>query len=171
MSSTNGLPAPRLIVTSHTKDGKSIFSRDEEITPFKPFGPQGSGFSRFHSRLSVPASNINDPPDLANTLPRCPPNGVLFCTTDIPPNGKAPMHRTLSLDYITVMSGEIVLRLDSGEEKVVKAGEYIVQKGVNHEWINRSDSVCRLLAVMVGSQKIVLENGTHLEETVIPQKK
>lgn len=81
------------------------------------------------------------------------------------------MHRTLSLDYIAVMSGEIVLRLDSGEEKVVKAGEYIVQKGVNHEWINRSDSVCRLMAVMVASQKIVLENGTSLEETVIPPKK
>jgi len=80
------------------------------------------------------------------------------------------MHRTLSLDYISVISGEIVLRLDSGEEKTVKAGEFIVQKGVNHEWINRSDSVCRMVVVMVGSQKIVLENGKALEETVFPKK-
>jgi uncharacterized cupin superfamily protein len=76
------------------------------------------------------------------------------------------MHRTLSLDYIAIISGEIILRLDSGEEKMIKAGEFIVQKGVNHEWINRSENVCRLLAVMVASEKIVLEDGTALEETV-----
>lgn len=76
------------------------------------------------------------------------------------------MHRTLSLDYGVVISGEIVLRLDGGEEKTAKAGDYVVQQGVNHEWINRSENVCRIAFVMVGSDKIVLENGTALEETV-----
>lgn len=76
------------------------------------------------------------------------------------------MHRTQSLDYAAVISGEIVLRLDSGEEKMVKAGEFIVQRGVNHEWINRGKEVCRVMFVMVGAQKIVLDNGTALEETV-----
>jgi quercetin dioxygenase-like cupin family protein len=77
------------------------------------------------------------------------------------------MHRTQSLDYAAVMSGEIVLRLDGGEEKTVKAGEYIVQRGVNHEWINRSSEVCRMLFVMIGAEKIVLDDGRVLEETVI----
>jgi quercetin dioxygenase-like cupin family protein len=76
------------------------------------------------------------------------------------------MHRTLTLDYAAVISGEIVLRLDGGEEKTVRAGEFIVQKGVNHEWINRSKEVCRMVAVMVASEKIVLGDGTVLEETV-----
>jgi quercetin dioxygenase-like cupin family protein len=76
------------------------------------------------------------------------------------------MHRTLSLDYIAVISGEIVLRLDGGEEKTVRAGEFIVQRGVNHEWINRSKDVCRIVVVMVASEKIVLGDGTVLEETV-----
>jgi quercetin dioxygenase-like cupin family protein len=79
------------------------------------------------------------------------------------------MHRTISLDYIAVMSGEIVLRLDGGEEKIVKAGEYIVQKGVNHQWINRTQEQCRIMVVMVGAEKITLEDGTTLEETVIPK--
>ena len=81
------------------------------------------------------------------------------------------MHRTLTLDYAVVISGEIVLRLDGGEEKIIKAGEFIVQRGVNHEWINRSEwEVCRIVSVMVGSEKIVLEDGRVLEETVFGKK-
>ena len=76
------------------------------------------------------------------------------------------MHRTISLDYIAVISGEIVLKLDGGDEKTVKAGEFIVQKGVNHSWINRSSEPCRMVVVMVGSEKVVLQNGTVLDETV-----
>lgn len=76
------------------------------------------------------------------------------------------MHRTLTVDYVAVISGEIVLRLDGGEEKTVKAGEFIVQRGVNHEWINRSGEVCRIVVVMVASEKVVLENGKVMEETV-----
>ncbi len=80
------------------------------------------------------------------------------------------MHRTLSLDYIAVVAGEIVLRLDGGEEKVVKAGEFIVQRGVNHEWINRSESVCRIMVVMVAAEKVVCGDGRMLEETVFGKK-
>lgn len=76
------------------------------------------------------------------------------------------MHRTLSMDYVIIMNGEIVLRLDGGEEKTVKAGEFIVTTGVNHEWINRGKEVCRFAYAMVGSEKIVLEDGRVLEETV-----
>lgn len=76
------------------------------------------------------------------------------------------MHRTQSLDYAAVISGEIVLRLDSGEERTVRAGEFIVQRGVNHEWINRGSEVCRVMFVMVGAEKVVLGDGTVLEETV-----
>jgi quercetin dioxygenase-like cupin family protein len=166
MSSTP-LAAPRVVITAHSADGTSIFASDEQVTPFAPFGPAGSQFARFHSRLSVPVSNVTSPPaQLAQTLPRCAPNGVLFCTTDIPAGGRAPMHRTLSLDYAIVLSGEIVLRLDGGDERTVKAGEFIVQRGANHEWINRAAETCRIAVVMIGAEKIVLENGTALEETV-----
>jgi quercetin dioxygenase-like cupin family protein len=77
------------------------------------------------------------------------------------------MYRTQSLDYAAVISGEIVLRLDSGEEKTVRAGEFVAQRGVNHEWINRGKEVCRVMFVMVGAEKIVLGDGKALEESVI----
>ena len=77
------------------------------------------------------------------------------------------MHRTLSVDYIVVLEGEIVLLLDGGEEKAVRKGELIVQRGVNHSWENRGTEICRMIVVMVGAEKVVLGDGTVLEETVI----
>ncbi|KAJ7169266.1 hypothetical protein C8R43DRAFT_1155836 [Mycena crocata] len=55
--------------------------------------------------------------------------------------------------------GEIVLSLDGGEEKTVKTGEIMVQRGANHAWHNRTNEPC-----------LVLEDGTALEETVIGKK-
>lgn len=80
------------------------------------------------------------------------------------------MHRTLSLDYCIVLSGEIVLELDGGEEKTVKAGEFIIQGGANHRWINRTNEVCRVAFVMAGAEKVRLESGEELEETVIKRE-
>jgi quercetin dioxygenase-like cupin family protein len=80
------------------------------------------------------------------------------------------MHRTLTLDYAIVISGEILLKLDSGDEKIIRAGEVVVQKGVNHQWINHSGQVCRMMCVMVASEKVMLEDGTAMEESVFGKK-
>jgi quercetin dioxygenase-like cupin family protein len=77
------------------------------------------------------------------------------------------MHRTLSLDYAVVLSGEIVLKLDGGREKTIKAGEVVVQRGTKHEWHNRTGEWCRCLVVMVGSEGVRLGDGTVLDETVL----
>jgi quercetin dioxygenase-like cupin family protein len=111
-------------------------------------------------------------PDVANMIPRCPPTGVNFGISDFPPNGRSPMHRTISADYAVVLEGEIILSLDSGEKRTVRKGEFILQRGTNHEWINPSSEVtCRVLFVMVGAEKIVLGDGTALEQTIIGPKK
>ncbi len=170
MASSNQLSDARLVVTGHTPDGASVFTYDNIRKPFMPFGPQGAHFTSFHASPNVPASNTAPYPELATVLPRCPPGGVIFCITDIQPGGSAPMHRTQSVDYGVVLSGEIVLALDNGEEKTVKAGDFIVGRGVNHAWQNRTQAPCRIAVVMVGAEKIVLENGRVLEETVFGKK-
>ncbi|KAI1142034.1 hypothetical protein F5Y05DRAFT_402054 [Hypoxylon sp. FL0543] len=162
----------RVIVTAHKEDGASVFHSDRVVEPFSPFGPTGSSFVVFDARPSVPVNNQEEPKDLRKTLPRVPQTGVSFCITNMAPRHSAPMHRTLSLDYAVVLSGEIVLELDGGEEKTVRAGDVIVQRGVNHAWHNRTDKVCRIAVVGVGSEKIKLPNGQELEETVIkPERK
>lgn len=79
------------------------------------------------------------------------------------------MHRTASIDYAVVLSGEIVCRLDSGEEKTIRAGDFIIQQGTNHQWANRTDRVCRILFVMAGAQETVLPGGEVLKATVFPR--
>lgn len=163
------LPSPRLVTTTHTPDGTSVFSSDEAIQPFQPFGPGTSAFHNFDIRPALPANNAEAvaPSTFASTFPRCAPGGAYFGVTDVPPSYSAPMHRTLTLDYAVVLSGEIVCVLDGGEEKTISQGEFIIQRGTNHQWVNRSATeVARILFVMVGAEKVVLGDGKELEETV-----
>ena len=58
------------------------------------------------------------------------------------------MHRTESIDYGVVISGEVTLVLDKGET-LLKAGDVVIQRGTNHAWANRSGKPCRMLFVLV----------------------
>jgi len=61
------------------------------------------------------------------------------------------MHRTQSLDFAIVLSGEIYLVLDDAET-LLKAGDTVIQCGANHAWSNRSDKPCRMAFVMLGAK-------------------
>lgn len=69
--------------------------------------------------------------------------------------GKAPrhpfMHRTRSIDYAIVMSGEIDMMLDDSEVHL-KAGDIVVQQGTNHAWINRGKETCRIAFVLIDAR-------------------
>lgn len=68
------------------------------------------------------------------------------------PNKRHPfMHRTETIDYAMVLSGEIVMLLDESEV-TLKAGECLIQRGTNHAWTNRSDQPCRVMFVLVDGQ-------------------
>jgi quercetin dioxygenase-like cupin family protein len=162
------LPAPRLVITSHTADGTSIISSDVKLAPFHPFGPNGSGFTIFHTSPTVPVSNSGPlEAPTTNAIPRPQPGGTFFGTSDFPPGAKSPMHRTLSVDYAVVLSGSIWMTLDGGDETEIKTGEFILQRGVNHLWENRGDVPCRVLFVMIGAEAVKMDDGTVLEETKI----
>lgn len=164
--SANSAPHPRLVRTTHNDQGLSVFASDSHLTPFHPFGPQASAFTIFDTRGAVPVNNTDAIPSFAEQLPRCPPGGAIFSISDITPGTVAPCHRTESIDYACVLSGEIVLLLDSGEETTLRAGEFFVQQGTNHSWLNKTSETCRMVFVMLGAEKIVTKDGSVLEETV-----
>jgi hypothetical protein len=63
--------------------------------------------------------------------------------------GRHPlMHRTETIDYAIVLSGEVVCILDESEV-TLKAGDILVQVGTNHAWSNRSKAPCEIAFVLI----------------------
>ena len=75
---------------------------------------------------------------------------------DAPKKGLPPrhpmMHRTRSLDYAIIMSGEIDMMLDDSVVHL-KAGDVVVQQATNHAWINRSKKPCRVAFILMDAQE------------------
>jgi quercetin dioxygenase-like cupin family protein len=66
--------------------------------------------------------------------------------------GRHPlMHRTETIDYALVLSGEITMVLDE-EDVLLKAGDIVVQCGTNHAWSNRSNAPCVVAFVLVDGE-------------------
>ena len=69
-------------------------------------------------------------------------------------------HRTDSIDYAVVMSGEVDMELD-GTSVHLKAGDVLVQRGTIHNWINRGTEPCVIAFVLIAA-KPVTAGGTVL---------
>ena len=61
------------------------------------------------------------------------------------------MHRTETLDYAIVLSGEITMLLDD-EDVDLKAGDVVVQCGTNHAWANRSKEACVIAFILIDGE-------------------
>jgi len=62
------------------------------------------------------------------------------------------MHRTRSVDYAVVLSGEIDMVLDDSVTHL-KPGDVIVQQATNHAWVNRGTQPCRILFVLMDAKE------------------
>jgi mannose-6-phosphate isomerase-like protein (cupin superfamily) len=62
------------------------------------------------------------------------------------------MHRTRSVDYAVVLSGEIDMLLDDASVHL-KPGDTIVQQATNHAWVNHGTEPCRILFVLMDSKQ------------------
>lgn len=60
------------------------------------------------------------------------------------------MHRTDSLDYAIVLTGEIWMMLDEEQDDLLlKAGDVLIQRGNNHAWSNRGTEPCVIAFVLI----------------------
>jgi mannose-6-phosphate isomerase-like protein (cupin superfamily) len=66
--------------------------------------------------------------------------------------GRHPlMHRTETIDYAIVLSGEITMVMDDRDVDL-KAGDVLVQCGTNHAWSNRSNAPCVVAFVLLDGE-------------------
>ena len=69
---------------------------------------------------------------------------------DPSPGEVAGMHRTDTIDIVTVVDGEIWVVMEEGETPL-QAGDCLVQRGTRHAWRNRSDRPCTLATTMLAA--------------------
>ena len=65
------------------------------------------------------------------------------------------MHKSNSLDYIIIISGEIYAVMEDGET-LLRPGDVLIQRGTNHAWSNRSDGICVMAAILNGAEKLMI---------------
>jgi mannose-6-phosphate isomerase-like protein (cupin superfamily) len=66
------------------------------------------------------------------------------------PDGSG-MHTTPTVDYVTVISGELDLDLDDGNVITLKPGETVVQLGARHAWRNHTKEPAVAVFVLIGT--------------------
>jgi hypothetical protein len=166
----------RRVVTGLNSSGRSVILSDGASPHIMPFmGMQNFAVTDFW-KAQMPADNGEATSDDPCGMPIevAPPlGGSVFRVTQFPPEKEwmqpgdalgnpqpAPrkrvdagarhphMHRTRTLDYAIVLSGEIWAVMDEGETKLV-AGDVLIQRGTNHAWANRSENPCIVAFVML----------------------
>jgi quercetin dioxygenase-like cupin family protein len=143
------LPSVRRVVTGHDSDGRAIVRSDERFTTV-PIPSGDAAFALLWTTDSVPADNNDETDgrlrDAGLTLDR----GSVIRIVDMLPGGVSPMHRTHSIDYGIVLSGEVELELDDGSITLLGPGAIVVQRGTMHLWRNPSATVtCRIAFVLI----------------------
>jgi quercetin dioxygenase-like cupin family protein len=72
--------------------------------------------------------------------------GATHTRTD---RGRSPgMHRTGTVDYVVLLSGEVTLLLDEGEV-TLRPFDVVVQRGTSHAWENRGQGPALLAVAMI----------------------
>jgi hypothetical protein len=151
----------RRVVTGHDKNGKSIVLSDGPPPQNHPMRGSAVGADFFEMwsdtdivpRLSSFPTLPAEPNDRPFTI--MPPAGHLIRVIDIYPpqmGGKRTvMHRTRTLDYAVVIEGEVVLILEDSEV-LLRKSDVVVQRGTNHAWENRSDTMARMVFFHIDAQ-------------------
>ena len=167
----------RRVVTGHDENGRAVCISDSQATDIlqRPNRP-GVTLTNFWKCETSPAEYDGAEETLGDKFVLHPPkNGSVFRVVEFEPedpeviknvDGKAAfaemgagdnivedarhpyMHRTNSVDYAVILSGEIVMLLDDSEV-LLKAGDVCVQRGTNHAWSNQGTESCLIAFVLV----------------------
>src|SRR5262245_49642413 len=139
----------RRVVTGNRPDGRSYVVSDTQVTLTNPTP------NLFHANADSPLG-IATGGD-ARVLPFQQLNidlgqggtGVHFWEfAPTTATSKPVWHRTTTLDYDMLVTGEVVLMLDEGEV-TLRAGDVLIQRNTHHAWRNPGPAVATVWVVNV----------------------
>lgn len=149
----------RRVVTGHDDDGKAIVQIDEVCRNVI------SRRERHHSCVvwstaSFPIDNSGSEDESVEPVGAPTPEGTVFRIIEYGPGVAPRNHRTNTIDYAVVMSGEIDMELDKGAAVHLKAGDVIVQRGTIHNWVNRGNEPCVIAFALIAAHPVVRAGRT-----------
>ena len=175
--------AIRRVVTGHNAAGRSMFINDAAAPHVYNRGPGSAVVTEVWETRATPASNSGSDEVTDRPFRLAPPkNGSVFRIIEYPPDKQrlaaleqqrasaddgsghgaafdrgSPrhpgFHKTNSVDYAIVLSGEIHALMDEGEV-LLKTGDVLVQCGTNHAWCNRTDEPAYLAFVLIDAEPV-----------------
>lgn len=167
----------RRVVTGHDADGKAVCISDDFATNTlqRPARP-GVTLTNLWQCTKTPAEydgaseTVDGPfvlhppeggsvfrivefepedPEVMKTLDGRAAFAEMGAADNIVENARHPfMHRTDSVDYAVVLTGEITMLLDDSEVQL-QAGDVVVQRGTNHAWSNQGTETCQIAFILV----------------------
>ena len=163
---------PRRIVTGNDAQGKSVIVIDGPATPFgaywltdaTPVDNSRSGDAGLQVRtLEPPAGGSifrfaaippEDPKVSREELERQTAKmfaqiGAEHCRPDT--SLHPGMHKTRTIDYVVLLSGEVTLLLEKGKVDL-KPFDVVVQRGTNHAWVNKGKEPALIAAVLIDAK-------------------
>ena len=166
----------RRVIAGNDETGKAVIQFDSDA-PNHHQATNSIEVTDLWVTDTTPANNDGgaDAADCSIGIPP-PPNGSIFRIVEFGPEGDAGhndeqdhlaksgaatdkdarhpgMHKTNSIDYAIIMSGEIDMLVDE-DEVHVKAGDVVVQRGNNHAWANRGTEPCRIAFILIDADPI-----------------
>jgi quercetin dioxygenase-like cupin family protein len=143
----------RRVVTGHDGSGKAIITTDEICSPVSP-RPGVSACVAWTSE-GFPVDNNGDADEAKRQTGTTHDNGTVFRIIEFAPGNGGRNHRTDSIDYAIVTSGEVDMELD--DTKVhLKAGDVLVQRGTIHNWVNRGTEPCVIAFVLIAAKPVTV---------------
>jgi mannose-6-phosphate isomerase-like protein (cupin superfamily) len=166
------------VVTAINKDGKSVALVDDAL-PLQSFRSPNPAGDVWVTQAAPADFNWTEDRGKIKVALQPPKNGTIFRIVDFvpitdkiehlpmdtmmkvagpdaPKRGLPPkhpmMHRTRTVDYAIIMSGEIDMMMDDSVVHL-KAGDVVVQQATNHAWINRGTVPCRVAFILMDSQE------------------
>jgi quercetin dioxygenase-like cupin family protein len=152
----------RRLVTGHDSNARAVIRSDETFAP--QLIPSGdAAFALLWTTASVPADNNDEMDGREREAGLTLHQGSVIRVVDMLPGGVSPPHRTNSIDYGIVLSGQVELELDDGARTILGSGDICVQRGTMHLWRTIGDEPCRIVFVLTEAAAY-RKNGKPLPE-------
>lgn len=145
----------RRVVTGHDAKGRAVVKIDEVSKNIISSRP-GQTACVVWTTESFPVNNTGDADEGLRKVGTTLKNGTVFRVVEFAPGVAPRNHRTDSIDYAVVVSGEIDMEFDDSLVHL-KAGDVLVQRGTIHNWVNRGTQPCVMAFILIDAKPVEVD--------------